>query len=52
MSNEENKEIAEIEQKTQKKIPLWAIISVTIAVIVIVVIYILNGMKYQSRCLC
>ena len=48
MSNEENKEIAEIEQKTKKKIPLWAIISVTIAVIVIVVIYILNGMKYQS----
>jgi len=48
MSNEENTEITEIEKKSRKKVPLWVIIFVTAIAIAAVVIYILNGMKYQS----
>ena len=49
MSNEENTELIEnIQTKKKKKVPLWAIIAITVAAAAAVVIFILNSMKYQS----
>lgn len=47
MSNEENNEII-AEETNKKKIPLWIIITAVAVAVAAVVIFILNGMKYQS----
>lgn len=47
MSNEENNEII-AEETNKKKIPIWIIITAVAAVVAVTVMFILNGMKYQS----